>query len=624
MNAESQFASLFAPAPEPAEAPLLADLPGAPWQVLLVDDEPDMHAVLRLALHGVVVEGRALQLTTAGSADEAKLRLEQAPDTALILLDVVMETECAGLDLVRHIRQGLGNHHVQILRVTGQPGYAPQRDVVIHNEINGYRLKSELTADNVVVSVCTALRAVQAMEALEHERARLQAQTRALEQQRQHLARYQHYLQRLVQVRSEALEASSRHLSETQFAMDRAGIAIAWNDLATGLFLYVNDEACRQLGYPREELLALTVADVNPMFPIERWRQVEELLGESDHMPPVQTVHRRKDGSEYPAEITVYVRRSADHDCLIIFCSDITERRQAECEAQEHLQALTSSHRALEETNAKLTQAHTQLLQSEKMASLGLLAAGVAHEINNPIGFVKSNLRSLAEYTADFQKVLDAYAEAEARLPAQAAAFAEVRRLADEIDLPYVSEDLRALLSESTSGLERVAKIVQDLKDFSRLDSEQDWALEDIHQGLESTLNVIWNHLKYTCEVRREYGTLPPVECRLSQLNQIFLNLLVNAAQAIEKRGTIVIRTGQQGDEVWIEVRDTGRGIAPENLQRIFDPFFTTKPVGQGTGLGLSISYSIVQKHHGRIEAESVPGQGSCLRVWLPVRQPVR
>ena len=217
--------------------------------------------------------------------------------------------------------------------------------------------------------------------------------------------------------------------------------------------------------------------------------------------------------------------------------------------------------------------------------------------------------------------MLDAYAEAEARLPAHAATFAEVRRLAEDIDLPTVTQDLRALLSESTSGLERVAKIVQDLRDFSRLDCEEDWALEDIHQGLESTLNVIWNHLKQNCEVQRHYGLLPPVECLLSQLNQIFLNLLMNAAQAIETRGTIVIRTGQQGDEVWIEVRDNGRGIAPDNLQRIFDPFYTTKPAGQGTGLGLSIAYSIVQKHHGRIEVESVPGHGSCFRVWLPVQQ---
>jgi PAS domain S-box-containing protein len=620
MRSDSQFANLFAPA---AEAAPVASALGRPWQVLLVDDEPDMHAVLRLALSDLVVDGCGLQLMTARSADEARQRLKQVPDIALILLDVVMETESAGLDLVRHIRQGLGNHRVQIILVTGQPGYAPQRDVVIQHEINGYRLKSELTADNVVVSVCTALRTVKARDTLEQERERLQAETQALEQQQRQLARYQIHLQRLVKTRTEALESSSQHLAETQFAMDRAGIAIAWTDLATGIFLYVNDEACRQLGYLREELLTMAVVDVNPLYPIERLREVVAQLGQSDHLPPLPTVHRRKDGSEYPAELTVYLRRSADHDCLIIFCSDITERRRAESEAQAHLLALTSSHEALAQTNAKLTQAHTQLLQSEKMASLGLLAAGVAHEINNPIGFVKSNLRSLAEYTADFQSVLDAYAAAEARLPAHAAAFAEVRRLADDIDLPFVAQDLRALLSESSSGLERVAKIVQDLRDFSRLDCDEDWALEDIHQGLESTINVIWNQLKHSCEVQRDYGVLPPVECLLSQLNQVFLNLLVNAAQAIETRGTILIRTRQQGDEVWIEVRDTGCGIAPQNLQRIFDPFFTTKPVGQGTGLGLSIAYSIAQKHHGRIQAESLPGQGSCVRLCLPVRQPV-
>ena len=173
-------------------------------------------------------------------------------------------------------------------------------------------------------------------------------------------------------------------------------------------------------------------------------------------------------------------------------------------------------------------------------------------------------------------------------------------------------------------GLDRVTRIVQNLKDFSRLDCDDEWTFEDLHRGIDSTLNVVWNHLKYTCEVKKEYGDLPPVQCLLSQLNQIFLNLLVNAADAIESKGTITIRTGAQGDQAWVEVADTGRGIPPDNLRHIFDPFFTTKAVGKGTGLGLSVSYSIVQKHNGRIEVDSTVGHGSRFRVWLPVQQPAR
>jgi signal transduction histidine kinase len=176
-------------------------------------------------------------------------------------------------------------------------------------------------------------------------------------------------------------------------------------------------------------------------------------------------------------------------------------------------------------------------------------------------------------------------------------------------------------MHETKDGVARVAKIVQDLKDFSHVD-EAEWQWADLHKGLDSTLNVVWNELKYKAEVVKEYGELPVVECLPFQINQVFMNLLVNAAHAIEERGTITLRTGTAGDEVWIEVADTGSGIPPENLGRIFDPFFTTKPVGKGTGLGLSLSYGIMQKHHGRIEVTSEPGRGTTFRIVLPGRQP--
>ncbi|MFA7281195.1 MAG: ATP-binding protein, partial [Sterolibacterium sp.] len=174
---------------------------------------------------------------------------------------------------------------------------------------------------------------------------------------------------------------------------------------------------------------------------------------------------------------------------------------------------------------------------------------------------------------------------------------------------------------ESREGLMRVKKIVLDLKDFSRTGGEEEWKWADVQHGLESTLSVVWNELKYKCEVIKEYGQLPPILCLPTQLNQVFMNLLVNAAQAIETHGIVTIRTGQEEDQVWVEVADSGKGIAPENLAHLFDPFFTTKPVGQGTGLGLAVSYSIIEKHHGRIEVHSELGKGATFRVWLPVRQ---
>ena len=191
-----------------------------------------------------------------------------------------------------------------------------------------------------------------------------------------------------------------------------------------------------------------------------------------------------------------------------------------------------------------------------------------------------------------------------------------------EAEWDYLKQDIFDLLKESTDGIERVKRIVQDLKDFSHVD-EAEWQWVDLHKGIDSTLNVVHNEIKYNAEVIKEYGDIPQVECLAHQLNQVFMNILVNASHAIgpEGHGRITIRTGAQDDMVWIEIADNGKGIAPENVKRIFDPFFTTKPIGKGTGLGLSLSYGIIDKHHGKIEVESEVGKGTTFRIWLPKRQ---
>ncbi|WP_051378830.1 ATP-binding protein [Derxia gummosa] len=266
----------------------------------------------------------------------------------------------------------------------------------------------------------------------------------------------------------------------------------------------------------------------------------------------------------------------------------------------------------------KLAQAEQQLLQSEKMASIGQLAAGVAHEINNPIGFINSNLNTLRDYVSDLLRLIDAYEST----PAEAAAVAE------EIDLPFLREDVGSMIEESLDGIARVRRIVQDLKDFSHVDHGE-WVWTDLHKNLDSTLNIVNNEVKYIADVKREFQPdMPLVHCNASQINQVFMNMLVNAAHAIRarvqagdyKRGTITITTGVEGDDAVIGIADTGCGIAPEHLARIFDPFFTTKPVGQGTGLGLSLSYSIVRKHGGCITVKSTPGEGSRFSLCLPIK----
>jgi two-component system, NtrC family, sensor kinase len=290
--------------------------------------------------------------------------------------------------------------------------------------------------------------------------------------------------------------------------------------------------------------------------------------------------------------------------------AQLTESNQQLAAEREELKALLK----------KVEDAQNQLLQSEKMAAIGQLAAGVAHEINNPIGFVNSNLGTLNGYVEKLLGVIGAYEQCEATVPdAPKEKLAAVKA---EADLDFLREDVRALLSESQDGLGRVKKIVQDLKEFSHVD-EAEWQDANINDGLESTLNVVWAELKYKADVVREYGELPPVRCIAAQINQVFMNMLVNAAQAIDGHGTIGVRSGTQGNEIWVEIKDTGKGMPPEVRKRMFEPFFTTKPVGKGTGLGLSLSYDIIVKRHGgRFDVDSTPGQGTTIRVWLPVAGP--
>ncbi len=299
--------------------------------------------------------------------------------------------------------------------------------------------------------------------------------------------------------------------------------------------------------------------------------------------------------------------------------------RCQKCPYADQVDNLMRSNDSLQQVNRQLKTTRDQLTQSERLASIGQLAAGVAHEINNPVGYVFSNFGTLQKVLADLFSMLDAYEQAEPLLAGTPAA-ATLAGLRRSIDLDYLKEDVPALMNESLEGLTRVRKIVQDLKDFSRVDARQEWEWTDLRRGLDSTLNIVNNEIKYKADVVRDYGHMPDVQCLASEINQVFMNLLVNAAHAIDKaRGTIRIRCGHDdgpdGGTVWIQIEDDGCGIPAENLQRIFDPFFTTKPVGHGTGLGLSLSYGIVQKHGGRLTVDSRIGEGTRFNIVLPVRR---
>ncbi len=299
---------------------------------------------------------------------------------------------------------------------------------------------------------------------------------------------------------------------------------------------------------------------------------------------------------------------------------DLAEtNRGLEEKVESRTRALVDTNRKLQEDQAELSRllkqvqsTQSQLLQSEKMASIGQLAAGVAHEINNPIGFVTANLGTLGRYGEQLVEL----AELGAVTP-------EGQVVKQEIDFDFLKSDLDDLLRETRDGLGRVRSIVANLKDFSRVD-QAEWQMADLLAGLESTLNVAAHELKYKADIVREFAALPPVRCVPAQINQVFLNLLVNAAQAMPKRGTITLRSRVDADSVWIEIADTGCGMDEPTQRRMFEPFFTTKPVGSGTGLGLSLSYDIIKKHGGRIDVSSTLGQGTTISICLPVAGPAR
>ncbi|AKJ05161.1 phospho-acceptor domain-containing protein [Archangium gephyra] len=301
--------------------------------------------------------------------------------------------------------------------------------------------------------------------------------------------------------------------------------------------------------------------------------------------------------------------------------------RQREEELQrhrDHLEELVQSRtESLLHTTVALEERQAQLLHSERMASLGQLVAGIAHEINNPLGYITSNLATLTQYLSVFTGLLKLHRELADGLGPElqgprAELLERIRSLEQQEDLDYILGDVNELLSDSREGAHRVADIVQSLKAFVREDSKQP-ELVDVNKELATTLKVVWNQLKYRCEVKCDYAQVPPILGRPAQLNQVFTHLLLNAVQAIPERGVIHVTTLHEGDEVLVRISDTGHGMTPEVLSKIFSPFFTTKPPGKGAGLGLSISEGIITSHKGRIEVQSQFGQGSTFTVRLPV-----
>jgi len=292
--------------------------------------------------------------------------------------------------------------------------------------------------------------------------------------------------------------------------------------------------------------------------------------------------------------------------------------------------ATRQAYKELEAANHELKEMHSQLVQNEKLASIGQLAAGVAHEMNTPVGFVASNFETLGKYVDKFQKLIAMYEEFTSEIDkAEKQELLEkverIKQSRDEMKIDFILEDIEGLFSDSKEGLERVTGIIQNLRDFSRIDQSGDQAEYNLNDGISATLTVAKNEIKYDCNLKTDFSEIPHIFCNPGQINQVFLNILVNASQAIKSQnkedlGNIKIKTYATNKEVVCEISDDGPGIPEDKLKKIFDPFFTTKAPGKGTGLGLSVSYDIiVTKHKGQIQVESTVGKGSKFIIKLPI-----
>ncbi len=531
--------------------------------ILIVDDE----ASVRKTISDILVYYGYETLAVDCGQKAINLIKKETPD--LVLLDIMLE-DMSGIDVLREIKKE--EEYTEFIILTGN---VSQEAVVEAINLGAYGyIQKPYSIDQLLIMI-----------------------KRAIEKQN---------------TRKELFESEKRY--RTLF--DSVNDAIFIYDLE-GTFLEVNHIACDRFGYKREEFLHMTRSDIHLHDDVLKLEEIISVLHEKGQFY-FETIHVKRNGTVIPTEVNCRLIDYKDREAILSSARDITKRKETEHLLIEEKERTEKARKELEIAYNELKSAQSRILQSEKMASIGQLAAGIAHEINNPIGFIGGNLRSLEKYINKFLEFMEAQSDVikEFKITSSIEELSGKRK---KLKIDYITEDIKELIKESLDGTERVAKIVQDLKSFSRLDEGAALRHADINESIDRTLNIVWNEIKYKARVIKEYGVIPQIKCYPQQLTQVFMNLLVNASQAIEKEGEIFIKTWHDGDYVCISIGDTGCGIKEEHLNKIFEPFFTTKEVGAGTGLGLSIIYDIIKKHKGDITVESTAGKGTVFTVKIPV-----
>ncbi len=391
-----------------------------------------------------------------------------------------------------------------------------------------------------------------------------------------------------------------------------------------GSIIEVNDVACSKLGYTREELLELPQEKLGRHIKISSTGKVKkDLLAEQYVFFEMNFF--TKSGSIIPVEVNASTFVVNGDKVVLSIARDITDRKEIK-------KKLVENNKELKATLDELKQVQEQLVQQEKLAGIGQLAAGVAHEINNPLGYIYSNVQTSREYFTRYKKMLDSYKafiDSLHRIPSEKleSKIWEIKTLEEKSGLDFVSTDIEDLFEDVEDGLKRISEIVTSLKSFSRVDHSRELEEYDLNKGIKNTLLMARNEIKHHARVVEVLSDIPVIKAMGNQIDQVLLNIILNAVYAVKARelsdlGLIIVSTHISNGCILCQIEDNGIGIEDVNVKKIFDPFFTTKPTGKGTGLGLSIAYDIiVNKHGGEILVESTPKVGTKFIIKLPIKK---